>query len=243
MVQNAGDAAGSIDAHLDGQGVEGVVVAPGGSTVIGLPFRPGTTSRNLQLAGTPSLEAFSGEILIGCESGATGLLAPCSSISISSSTPSTTSIISAPTPGGPWWIETGAINEPGPMSQAEASRSCATPDVEFSANCAFDTLTIRMSNTGSIATRLVVLVDDEATGSGFDLSPGADAVTSVDISGAKVVHVFESGRVEPLAMLRLSCGSGGKGLRTAAYAVFSLSVLASLLSAAVDPRRLLSIFR
>jgi len=89
----------------------------------------------------------------------------------------------------------------------------------------------------------VVLIDGEATGSGVDLGPGADTITAAGISGARTIEVFEAGRAQALETLHLSCGSGDHGLRTAAYAVFSLSILTSLLSAVVDPKRLLAIFR
>jgi len=242
-VSNHGDAEGSVDARLDGGGVDGVVVAPAGSVVIGLPFEPGSRSQTLGLTGSASLEAAGGEILIGCQTGATQSPSPCSSISIAASSVSTTTIIPTPSPGDPWWVDAGSIAGPSPSEGVSASRSCATPEVEFSPNCSIGTLTIRMSNAGSIATRLVVLIDGEATGSGIDLAPGADTITAAGISGAGAVEVFEAGRVEPLATLHLSCGSGGDGLRTAAYALFSLSILTSLLSAVVDPRRLLAIFR
>jgi len=245
-VWNHGDAQGLVGARLDGAGVDGVAVESGRSAVIGLPFEPGSRLQTLSLTGSESLEAAGGEILIGCERGLRGApqpTSPCSSVSIAGSSVSTTTIIPAPNRGHPWWVDAGWIAGLSTSEGVNASRSCATPEVEFSPNCSIGTLTIRMSNVGSIATRLAVLIDGEASGGGIDLGPGADTITAAGISGARTVEVFEAGRAEPLATLHLSCGSGDHGLRTAAYAVFSMSILASLLSAVVDPRRMLAIFR
>jgi len=223
--------------------LEGIVVEPGDSVVMGLPYEPASGPKTLVLIGSDSLEAAIGEMLIGCQTGAPQSPAPCSSVSIVDSSASTTTIIPTPNPGNSWWVDAGPITGSATPEGLSTLRSCATPVVEFSPNCSIGTLTIRMANAGSIATRLVVLVDGEATGGGIDLAPGSDTTTATGISGAKTVEVVEAGRVEPLATLHLSCGSGGQGLRTAAYAVFSLSILTSLLSAVVDPKRLMAIFR
>jgi len=243
-VWNRGDAEGLVGARLgDGPGLDGVAVTPGNSVVMGLPYEPASGPQTLVLTGSASLEAASGEMLIGCQTGTPQSSSPCSSVSIVDSSASTTTIIPTPNPGNPWWVDAGPIPGSATPEGLNPLRSCATPEVDFSPNCSIGTLTIRMSNAGSIATRLVVLVDGEATSGGIDLAPGADTITATGISGAKTVDVVEAGRVEPVATLHLSCGSGGQGLRTAAYAVLSLSILTSLLSAVVDPKRLTAIFK
>ncbi len=242
-VQNRGDAPAEIQAGLGDGGVDGVVVDPSETVVIGLPYDPGSRSETLRLTGTDSLVAAGGEVLLGCEPRPEATPSPCSSIYLSDPSASTTTILATPPPGEPWWTAADTIPDLGSGNGIGASRSCAVPEVDFSPNCSIGTLTIRMSNTGSIPTRLVVLLDDDATGPAIDVGAGASMVTAMGISGAETVTVFEAGRVEPIASLRLSCDSGGKGLRTAAYAVFSLSVLTSILTASAGPRRLLMLFR
>ncbi len=240
-VRNRGDAPAEMQAGLGNGGVEGVVVDPSQTVVIGLPYEPGSRSETLRLTGTDSLISAGGEVLIGCEPRPETAPSPCSSIYLTDPSASTTTILPTPPPGEPWWTAADTIPDLG--DGIGASRSCAVPEVDFSPNCSIGTLTIRMSNTGSIPTRLVVLLDDDATGPAIDVAAGASMMTALGISGADTVTVFEAGRVQPIASLRLSCDSGGKGLRTAAYAVFSLSVLTSILTASTGPRRLLMLFR
>jgi len=242
-VWNHGDASVEIQAGLGGGSVDGVIVDPSQSVVIGLPYESGSRSQTFWLTGAESLSTAGGEVLIGCEPRPESEPSPCSSIYLTDSSASTTTILSTPAPGAPWWTTTGAILDPNTAGEIGASRSCTVPEVEFLPDCSIGTLSIRLSNTGSIPTRLVVVLDGNTSGPAIDIAAGASSVTALGIAGAHTATVLEAGRVEPVATLSLSCGSGGNGLRTAAYAVFSLSILASLLTASEGPRRLLMIFR
>jgi len=197
------------------------------------------------------------DVGIGCDSGPVppgssgsgpvplGSPSPCSSVAVSVGGDGAAGVATTPNPGSAWSVSVDGI-DPGEADGAAvtSSRSCAAPVAEFSVDCSAGSARIKMSNRGSIPTRLAVLVDDQPAVPGFDLAPGGSRLVSVDVSEAHVLRVIEAGRAGSVASLTISCqrGGGGGAATTAAHAVFAASILGTLL-AVVDPRRLLLLVR
>jgi len=243
-VWNSGDAAGLVDVSTDTETVRDVKVRPGTVVVIGLPFDQGSSVVPVRLVALGGEQISTTDLSTGCGQTPPDTSVPCASVSVVVGSQAGTSIVSTSAPGDPWWVDAGPLPA-GLVGAPEinASRSCAVPSAAFSVDCSAGTLGVRLSNAGSIATRIAVLVDGQAQGSGFDVGPGSSSDVSFAISDSNQVTLIEAGRVEPLTSFDLGCGSGEGVAKTVSYAVFSVTVLGTLLAMVFDPRKWLLFFR
>ncbi len=256
-IWNRGDAPGSFDAMIGTTSLDGLVTEPGSVLVVGSPYPTQASAVPIRLIAADGTELAARDVGIGCGSGSVpvrpldsgaaspgppGSTSPCSSVAVLVGENSVAKVATTPNPGSVWSVKVDGIGADMADGAVVASvRACAAPAAEFSVNCSADLVRINMSNSGSISTRLAVLVDGQPAIPGFDIAAGGTRIVSLDISEAHEVRVIEAGRAGSVASLIVSC-SGGGAATTAAHAVFAVSILGTLL-AVVDPRRLLLLVR
>ncbi len=239
-VWNQGDASVSFDVVAGRDSVANVDLGPGSVVVVGFPLPEGSTATPLRLLDAGGVDLHHSEVENSCEATPAELQAPCTSVVVANPATGESDLLTVAAPGGPWAANaSGTLIEGSDGPSLVADRSCAVPAAEFTVDCPAGAAQVDLSNSGSISSRLLVLVDDRPGDSGFDLAPGTSRSVTLDIDGAREVSVIEAGRAEALAAVSLDCSRGEAGAAaSAAQTVLAVSILGTLAAVLVDRRKL-----